>query len=160
MSRAFVREQDDVGPEPPPELKISPHPNRVTPRGLALIEENVGRLGRALADGPDEARAALLRRDLRYWSQRRASAQVQAASEGPEGTVGFGSRVTVSRDGRPAETIEIVGEDEADPAAGRLSWVSPVGAALMGAEAGETVEIGPRRPPARIQVLAVDNRGT
>lgn len=159
MSRAFVREQDDVAPDPPPELMVSPHPNYVTARGLAQIEAQVGRLARALADGPDDARAALLRRDLRYWTQRRASAQLRDGAEIPEGVVGFGSRVRIAREGRPPETVEIVGEDEADPAAGRLSWVSPVAAALIGAEVGETVDLAGRRPPVRMRVLAVENGG-
>jgi transcription elongation GreA/GreB family factor len=157
MSRAFVREQDDVAPEPPPELMVSAHPNYVTARGLAQIEEQVGRLMRALADGPDEARAALLRRDLRYWTQRRASAQLRDGADIAEGVVGFGCRVRIAREGRPPEMVEIVGEDEADPAVGRLSWVSPVAAAMIGAEVGETVELDGRRPPVRIRILAVES---
>ena len=61
------------------------------------------------------------------------------------------------RDGKKPETIEIVGEDEADPHEGRISYVSPFAAALMGAEAGETVEVGPREPPIEVEVVKVEN---
>lgn len=156
MSRAFVKEMDEAAPERLPELPVSPHPNPVTRRGMELIEAELKRIERELARGPDEAAVARLRRDQRYWSARHASAQVTAPDPGsPEAA--FGSRVTLRRDGRAPETIEIVGEDEADPAAGRLSWVSPIAAALIGAERGDVVEAGPRDPPIQVEVLEVEN---
>ena len=156
MSRAFVKEMEDPGPEQPHEHPISPHPNLVTKRGLGLIDAELARLEAELAEAPDEIHEARLRRDQRYWTSRRATAQVTAPpSEG--GEIGFGSRVTVRRDGKPSETIEIVGEDEADPHEGRISYVSPFAAALMGAEAGETVEVGPREPPIEVEIVKVEN---
>ena len=136
MSRAFVRDEDTALPEPPPELVISEHRNLVTARGLTLIEARLAGIEAELAIGPDEARAELLRRDQRYWRQRRASAEVTAAPD-DEDEIGFGSRVTISRDGGPDEGIEIVGEDEADPAQGRIFYMAPLAVALRGAEIGE-----------------------
>lgn len=156
MSRAFVKEADDRD-EPLPDLPVSDRPNYVTPRGLAAIDAKLAELNAALAAGPDETEAARLQRDLRYWSARRSTAQLVSAGEVPNNEVAFGSRVTLRRDdGRP-ETIEIVGEDEADPAAGKIAWVAPFAAALIGAEPGDVVEVGPRKPPIEVEILSVEN---
>ena len=74
MSRAFVKEDSDAPDPGPPERPVSKLPNRVTPRGLRLIDVEVDRIETSLAAGPDAADEAVLRRDLRYWTQRRASA--------------------------------------------------------------------------------------
>jgi transcription elongation GreA/GreB family factor len=156
MSRAFTREPDDPPPEPLPELKISLAPNWVTARGLAEIDATIERLNHELAASPGEAAAARARRDLRYWTARRSTAHVVEPQHGTL-TVAFGSRVTVRRDDRPPEVIEIVGEDESDPFEGRLSWTSPMATALIGAAPGEDLILETRDPPIEIEVLAVDN---
>src|SRR5436190_951628 len=69
---------------------------------------------------------------LREGRQRRTRAGPAAA--------GFGAKVTIRRGGA-VQVLEIVGEDEADPAQGRLSWTSPLASALDGALPGETVEL-------------------
>jgi len=154
MSRAFVKEQDVVAPDAPPELVVSDHPNLVTPRGLRLIEEKLFALNEALAADPAEEDKARLLRDLRYWSERRATARL-VEHNARDAEVGFGSEVTIRRHDGPPETFEIVGEDEADPSHGRISYVSPIADALMGAREGETVEVPNRKPPLEIEVLAV-----
>lgn len=156
MSRAFVKEMEDPGPEQPIELPISPHPNLVTPRGLELIDAELAGIEAELAAEPDETHAARRKRDQRYWTSRRATAQVTWPHAG-SGEIGFGSRVTISRDGKDAETIELVGEDEADPHEGRISYASPLAHALMGAGEGDVVEAGPRTPPIEVEVLKVEN---
>ena len=155
MSRAFVREDDQIQPEAPPELKVSNLPNWVTPRGLRMIDAKLEALEAALAAGPDEAEEAWIRRDLRYWTHQRASAQLAPALPQDAEMVAFGARVTIARGAGPKETLDIVGEDEADPAAGRVSWASPLARALMGARVGDVVELGERKPPVEIEVLAI-----
>ena len=155
MSRAFVREDDQVQPEAPPELKVSNLPNWVTPLGLRMIDAKIEALEAALAAGPDETEEAWIRRDLRYWTHQRAGAQLAPPLPAGAGEVAFGARVTFTRDEGPEETVDIVGEDEADPAAGKVSWTSPLARALMGAEVGEVVELGDRKPPVEIEVLAI-----
>lgn len=155
MSRAFVREDDQVQPEAPPELKVSNLPNWVTPRGLQMIDAKLEALEKALAEGPDEADAAWIRRDQRYWTHQRASAQLAPPLPPDARAVAFGARVTIARGEGPEETIDIVGEDEADPAAGKVSWTSPLARALMGAEVGDVVQLGDRHPPVEIEVLAI-----
>ena len=156
MSRAFTRE-DETGAEVLPELKVSSHPNLVTSRGLALIEKKIADLTAELAQCTNDLMHARLERDLRYWNARHATARIADAPDPASNEVVFGSRVTISRDGGKPETIEIVGEDEADPSEHRLSWVSPIAHALMGGVPGEEVEVGPRRPPIMVTILAVDN---
>ncbi len=155
MSRAFVREDDQIPPEPPPELKVSNLPNWVTPQGLRMIDAKIDALQAALAEGPGEADAAWIRRDQRYWTHQRASAQLAPPLPKDADTVAFGARVTIARGDGPRETLDIVGEDEADPTAGKVSWASPLARALMGASVGEVVEFGDRDPPAEIEVLAI-----
>ena len=143
MSRAFVKETDDLVEELP-DRPISSHPNLVTPEGLAAIEATVARLQaeRAAAQAAED-RAALARigRDLRYFMARRGSAQV-VAPKPDAGEVCFGCTVVIARDDGRRQAWRIVGEDEADPAHGTLSYVSPVARALMGRKVGDVVRAG------------------
>jgi transcription elongation factor GreB len=139
MSSAFLKEDDGAPPEALAELPVSAAPNLVTPRGLAAIEARVAELEAALHSATEEADLARLRRDLRYWHMRRATAQV---TESPGDVVAFGTRVRFRRGRGAQRTIEIVGEDEADPASGRIAYVAPIAHAMMGAQPGDTVELG------------------
>jgi len=144
MSKAFTKEPEggDVYDDLP-DRPISSH-NLVTKRGLELIETELARLHEehaAAHDANDKPLLAKINRDLRYWTSRRATAQVV---EPPEQAteVHFGSTVTLERDDGRRQTYKIVGEDEADPAHGTLSYVSPVAQAIMGKPTGETVQAG------------------
>jgi transcription elongation GreA/GreB family factor len=155
MSRAFVREDDGSRPESLPELPVSAAPNRVTARGLRLIEARVAEIEAALDAGPDEEHTARLKRDLRYWALRHATAQV----EGPDpadGTVQFGSRVTWRTEDGAERTATITGEDEADPAAGSLAWTAPVARALTGAAPGDWVTMELHGEPVELEVVRVE----
>jgi transcription elongation GreA/GreB family factor len=154
MSRAFVKEVDDAPPEPPLERPISSAPNLVTARGAALIDEAVEALERQIAEAADEEAAAPLKRDLRYWLARRASARLVARQANPD-AVGFGTSVTIRRGGQTSR-IRIVGEDEADPDAGLIAWTSPLARALDEAEAGETVELSAGGRTVPVKVLAIE----
>ena len=140
MSRAFVKEDDGEG-DALPDRPISPAPNYVTANGLALIDAELARAQGALAEaGDDRTTRAAAERDLRYWRARRASAEVIPPPT-DAGEVRFGATVTIARaDGR-AQTFTIVGEDEADPARGTLSYVSPLARALTGKAVGDTVTV-------------------
>jgi len=143
MSRAFVREAEDAGLEPLPELVVSPHRNLVTGDGLAQIEANVERLEAELAearDAEDRATEARAARDLRYWRQRRATAEVVPADAGVD-RVRFGCLVAVETSSGERRCYRIVGEDESDPAHGRVSYVSPLAGRLLGAVVGDVVDL-------------------
>ena len=143
MSRAFVRESDQDAVESLPERVISPHPNLVTPQGLKQIEEHIRALEierQAARSAADDSGLARIARDLRYWSQRRASAKVIEPVAQPD-KVRFGVEVQLQFDDGSARAFRLVGEDEADPGRGLVSWVSPLGATLMGHEAGDVVNV-------------------
>ena len=141
MSRAFVKEQDDV-PEDLPERPVSSNPNFVTQRGLGLIDAEIDSCRKLLAQGQhDQNKAAISRasRDLRYWTLRRSSAQLVEIAKAPE-LVGFATRVTIEREDGRKQAFSIVGEDEADPAKGLIAYTSPMARALMGKAVGEFAE--------------------
>ena len=155
MSRAFVSEEaEESRASRLPERPISPHPNLVTPNGLMLIDEAVAGLQAALgeAGADDEARPRLLR-DLRYWQSRRATARLVEPRAAPPEEVVFGVLVTIRRGGATSR-FRLVGEDEADPAQALLSYTAPLAAALLGAQAGEVVELAGGREP--VQVVAIE----
>jgi transcription elongation GreA/GreB family factor len=142
MSRAFVKETDSV--EELPEKLISEHRNLVTPEGLAAIEAEVQRLQDELADAQragDRDAIARASRDLRYWNNRLGSAEVQSRAADAS-VVSFGSTVTIERGDGRVQKFRIVGEDEANPAKGSISYASPLAQSLMGKGVGDVVTAG------------------
>jgi transcription elongation GreA/GreB family factor len=158
MSVAFTREEDlESQAADLPDRPVSPHPNLVTASGLAAIEQALAEAKEAYATAraagdisTDRTPMARATRDLRYWSARRATAQLSEPEPAP-GQVQFGRTVEVERDDGRRQTFRIVGEDEADPAQGRISYVSPLARALMGAAVGDVVTVG----GGEVEVLAV-----
>lgn len=141
MSRAFVKELDGADGDELPELAISPHRNLVTAQGLAHIDANLKRLDAELSGARTNGdRAAVVRaeRDLRYWSSRRASAELVVPQQQAE-VVRFGNRVELRTSSGATLRFHIVGEDESDPAAGLISWVSPLAELLLGSTAGDEI---------------------
>jgi transcription elongation GreA/GreB family factor len=145
MSRAFVKEPDGQEAfDELPEKLVSEHRNLVTARGLELIEAEVARLSAehaAAQASSDRAAIARASRDLRYWAQRRSTAEVMAPPPDAK-TVQFGSMVALVRDDGRRQKFRITGEDEADPAKGSISYVSPLAQALIGKSVGDTVAAG------------------
>ena len=139
MSRAFTREDGneaiaDIGDRP-----ISTERNLVTEDGIVQMENNVNRLRREFAEAEkkqDREAMAIATRDLRYWQTRRENAEL-SVPEADETVVRFGMFVNLRKeDGKPV-TWKIVGEDEADPHAGKISHVSPMARALFGKGVGD-----------------------
>jgi transcription elongation GreA/GreB family factor len=159
MSRAFVSEQDGESAADLPDRPVSPHPNYVTPAGLEALRGAAAALQaerEALAARPDDlaARGRLreVDRDLRWTGRRIAGALVVDPAAQPRDEVRFGATVTFADEDAVLRTVTIVGEDEADADAGRVSWVSPLARALAGARVGDEVTL---RRPAGDQVLTV-----
>lgn len=140
-----------AGAARPPERMVDEGPNLVTPEGLAQIEAHVARLEASLKTESNVLLRETLERDLRYWTVRKASAEIVPPPSGD--TVAFGSKVTIERKGRQ-QTFRIVGADEADPARGLISFRSPLANAVMGARAGEVIEAA--EPLGEITVLAAE----
>lgn len=148
MSVAFTKEQDyEAAAADLPDRPVSPHANLVTASGLAQIEAELAAARAAYSaaqahGGVDADRTAMARatRDLRYWSARRGSAQLTPPPEDAQ-TVAFGGSVTFEREDGRVQTFRITGEDEADPAQGRVSHVSPLARALLGKRMGEEATV-------------------
>ncbi|WP_140983996.1 transcription elongation factor GreA [Asticcacaulis tiandongensis] len=148
MSVAFTKDEDhEAAAANLPDRPISPHPNYVTPEGLAQLEaaftEARAAYTAAQASGEvSDDRTAMARatRDLRYYTARLGSAQKIEPVASPDRVV-FGCRVDILREDGRRQSFRIVGEDEADPAKGSLSYVSPLARVLMGRETGDEVTI-------------------
>jgi transcription elongation GreA/GreB family factor len=153
MSRAFVKEGDGADGEAIAELQVSPHRNLVTPSGLAQIEASVERLRAELsAARAADDRAAILRiqRDLRYWSERQRTAEL-VPPPATGGKARFGSTVVLETAGGERLAYRLVGEDEAEPAQGSISYVSPLAQKLIGAGADDEIEL----PDGRAVIVSV-----
>lgn len=153
LSRAFVKEDDPSGGAAVlTDRPISPHPNLVTRRGLRQIEDQVALAERELATAQDATGArARAGRELRYWAARLASARLERPPASPA-SVRFGTTV-VAIDGQGREiSYTIVGEDEAEPDAGRIAYTSPVARTLLGAEPGDLR----RLPRGEVEIVAVE----
>ena len=150
MSVAFRRESDEAHLEPKFELPIPPGPNLVTARGLAQIRARVAELEATLSGLANEGAIQAARRELRYWSTRQSTAQLMDKANGSR--VSFGCTVTFQMN-RKQRAITIVGDDEADPAAGLLSFSAPLSRALMDAEAGEKLDFANEKDA--IEVISI-----
>lgn len=157
MSRAFVKED---GPDntPLPDLPVSPHPNYVTPRGLAALrarlaaaQSDLARL-KARSERLDLLPERAAERDIRYLEARLRSAIPVDPAGQPQDEVAFGAAVSVTDEDGNRRVYEITGEDEADAATGRIAPQSPLARALLGARVGDSVEW---RRPAGLMTLEV-----
>jgi len=144
MSRAFTREENaenavaDIGERP-----VSTHRNLVTQAGLAVIEAEIAEARSELQSAESQAdklRAASVMRDLRYWLARHESAEL-SVPEPDSDVVRFGMSVELEGEDGKAVTWRIVGEDEADPAKGSISHVSPMARALFGKSVGDAATV-------------------
>jgi len=158
MAVAFTREEDyESRAADLPDRPISAHPNLVTAEGLAAIDAALAEARSAYAaaqtkGGVSADRTAMARatRDLRYWSARRASAQL-TEPQAQAGRVQFGRAVEIEREDGRHQVFRIVGEDEADPAHGSVSYVSPLARSLLGKTPGDVVSVN----GAEVEVVAI-----
>ena len=150
MSVAFRRDSDEEHKEPRFELPLPPGPNLVTQRGYDLMKARTEELEAAVPTAASDEQLAELQRDLRYWRIRLATAQVAPVPSGD--AVAFGTRVTIEDHGR-LRSLTLVGHDEAQPASGLIAFASPIGQALIGAEAGEDVTV---RPGHSVRIVSVE----
>ena len=150
MSVAFVKEEsaEAAAEIQLPERPISPHPNLVTEAGLKQLETQLREAQAALeVAGAIEdinerrRRSAIPSRDARYFAERLRTAEPMPDPD-DTGTVAFGHVVTFSRDDGRVQTYRIVGEDQADPGAGTMSFASPMARALLGKAVGDVVGVG------------------
>lgn len=146
MSRAFTKEPDAPASDDLPDRPQSDHPNYMTPEGLALLQAKLHKLQALrndLADTADDPmkqeQLGQLERDMRYCQGRIDRAVVVDLAKQPADEVHFGAVVEVKDDKGEVREFAIVGEDEADVSHGKVSWVSPLAKAMLGAKVGDTV---------------------
>ncbi len=159
MSVAFTKEDsaETASETLLPDRPVSPHPNLVTEAGLKALEFQLHQAREAYEtaqkiDDVNERRrqAATPLRDARYFAARVRTAQVVSTPTSTD-IVAFGSTATFRRDDGRIQKYHIVGEDEADPKAGSISFVSPVARFLMGKAVGDVV--GP--PGQGLEIIAI-----
>jgi transcription elongation GreA/GreB family factor len=163
MSRAFVKGDDsDLSGEEVPERPVSPYPNYVTAEGLAQLRSRYDGLTarhialKAAGEDFDKPKLTEIDRDLRYFAQRLESAILVDPGKEPQDEVHFGATVQAKDAEGHTHRFKIVGEDEADVATGKVSWLSPLAKALIGAKVGDTVKW--RRPAGDLDLEIVDIR--
>jgi transcription elongation GreA/GreB family factor len=150
LSVAFTKEEsaETASETLLPDRPISANPNLVTENGLKALElqlrdaREAYEAAQKIEDVNERRRlSAIPLRDARYFSERLRTAQLVPDPVSTD-VVAFGSTVTFSRaDGR-VQKFRIVGEDEADPKAGSVSFASPVAKSLLGKSVGEVVGSG------------------
>jgi len=165
MSRAFVKESDDdLSAGELPERPLPVHVNYVTPKGLELLQARVRELSeqherlKRTADEDSEAKQKVreIDRDLRYFRAQLERATLVDTANQPREQVHFGALVKIEDEEGVEQAFNIVGDDEADVASGKISWASPLARAMIGARVGDTVVW--HRPAGQAEVTIVDVR--
>ena len=159
MSVAFTKEDsaETAAETLLPDRPVSPHPNLVTEAGFKALELQLRQAREAyesaqkIEDVNERRRqAAIPLRDARYFAARVRTAQLMPAPPSTD-TVAFGSTVTFRREDGRVQKYHIVGEDEADPKAGSISFVSPVARSLMGKAVGDVAGTSPQE----LEIIAI-----
>jgi transcription elongation factor GreB len=174
MSKAFVRESEEdetLGAEPSP----PPAKNYISPGGYARLKAELKQLVESerpevvrivswAAKNGDRSengdylygkkRLREIDRRVRFLIKRLEAAEVVDPAGRDSDQVFFGATVRLkSRSGE--SSVVIVGVDEVDPAAGRVSWISPVARALLKARAGDHVILKTPAGPEALEILDV-----
>ena len=167
MSRAFVKEPEgDNVVLDRPLRQHSDLPNYITARGLEVLGQKIAELEsqRNTCAGEKErlgkkADLQAMNEDLSFYRERLERAIVVATPEPPWERVEFGACLELLDENSNTHHFCIVGEDEIDVAAGRISWSSPLGRAVMGKAVGD-VEIW-QRPAGdlEIEIVTINYQG-
>jgi transcription elongation factor GreB len=162
LSRGFVKEDDlEHAGTDVPERPVSEHPNYVTPHGLQQLQHAMQTLEKerttlsARKDDPTaQQRLSMINRDLRYLEARLEAAIIVDPQDQSREQVLFGAHVHVEDDEGQRQVFQIVGEDEADIAQNKVSWISPLARALIGHKPGEVVTW--QRPAGNVELEIID----
>jgi len=179
MSKAFTKETDaadDDAPEGAPALPAGAK-NYLTPAGFQRMQDELRNLARverpkvvetvswAAGNGDrsengdyiyGKQRLRAIDRRIRFLTKRLEIAQVvDPAQQKNRKQIFFGATVTYVNSKDVEKTITIVGVDETDSDAGKVSWISPIARALLKAREGDTVELATPNGPEPIEVIAI-----
>jgi transcription elongation GreA/GreB family factor len=135
MSRAFIKEDVDLPERSGRKRSASGLPpgatNYITARGAKRLRDELQKL-RAANAGSE--RVAELEQIL-------ASVRVVDPPDSASNSVSFGATVTVKDEKSLTETYTVVGVDELDLEPDAVSWISPVGKALLVADMGDRIKL-------------------
>ena len=161
MSRAFVKDIDEQEDRAGLLRPQSTHVNYVTPAGLHQLEQKVSELAlerSALVGKDDLASQQALReceRELAYYAERVNRAVLVNPEQQRDDAVHFGAAVLAEDEHGQQWNVVIVGEDEADAAQGRISWVSPLAKALLNARVGDVVNWHRPAGDTELEILSI-----
>lgn len=178
MSKAFTRELEDQDDAPPEAAAEPPAParNYITPAGHRRLKEELAALWEverpklvetiawAASNGDRSENADYIYgkrrlrevdRRIRFLSKRLEAAVVVDNAGRDDDRVFFGATVTYLDRAGIERTVSIVGVDEVDPGRGRISWVSPVAKALLGAREGDVATVRTPAGTEEIELTAV-----
>jgi transcription elongation GreA/GreB family factor len=110
----------------------------------------------AAAEPMAKQRLLEIKRDIRYFTAQIERATVVDMDGQPHDEVHFGARVTIRDEQGKDYSFHIVGDDEADVAAGRISWGSPLAKAMLGARVGDTVKWQRPAGASEVEIVAID----
>jgi transcription elongation factor GreB len=143
VSKAFTKENDAEQPvvirHRPPVPEGTPY--YVTPHGLQTLRAELA------AAEPGQRRMEL---------ERRIGSAVVAAPPADRGEVRFGARVTMRHGGDELRHVQIVGVDEADPAAGLIAFAAPLARALLGSRVGDSVTVRAPAGAEELEIVAIE----
>ncbi|AKQ55291.1 transcription elongation factor GreB [Bordetella hinzii] len=176
MNKAFVKESDRDDDEDVPQAQALPAGTRnyMTPEGYARLRDELAHLMNVERPGVVQVvswaasngdrsengdylygkkRLREIDRRMRFLTKRLDIAEVVDASQQPNrDQVFFGATVVYADKAGEEHTVTIVGVDEAEPLAGKISWISPVARALIKAREGDTVVL---RTPGGVEELDI-----
>jgi transcription elongation GreA/GreB family factor len=139
MSRAFVKEDVDPPERSGRKRSASGLPpgatNYITARGTKRLRDELQKLRAGNAGGE---RIVELEHIL-------ASVHVVDPPDPASNSVGFGATVTVKDNKGLTETYTVVGVDELDLEPDAVSWISPIGKALLAADMGDSIRLADGR---------------
>ncbi|MEI6228117.1 MAG: GreA/GreB family elongation factor [Methylophilaceae bacterium] len=164
MSRGFVKEDDlELAGTDVAERPISPETNYVTPIGLAQLQSQANMLEKthfALVPNKEnpiiQQRLGSIERDLRYVQARLENALLIDPTSQSKATVLFGATVSIEDEHGDPHQYSIVGEDEADIALHKVSWLSPIAKALLGHKVGDSVVWKRPAGDLNLEILAIN----
>jgi transcription elongation factor GreB len=179
MSKAFTKESDDErDDENSPETPQIPAgtKNYITPSGaeklkselrVLLHEERpklVNTISWAASNGDrsengdyiyGKRRLREIDRRIRFLTKRLEAAEIVDPVKQSSDRVLFGASVTVADEEGRRRTYRIVGIDETDVKAGKISWISPIAKALLNSRAGDVVTLRTPKGEEELEVLEV-----
>ncbi len=165
MSRAFVKESDDdFNASELPERPVPAHANYVTPHGLEQLRARARELaeqhellkGVAAEDSEAKRKLREVERDQRYFNAQLERAELVDPAGHPRDAVRFGATVKVEDADGAVQAFSIVGDDEADVAAGKISWGAPLAQSMLGAKVGDSVKWQRPAGTTEVAIIAID----